>query len=80
MVTRLQRIRHQPVAVALDRAAQHLQLRRQILVRCRDVAEGGQAADLRRRVGQRRRRVFGRTEQRLFARRQNGFSRHIVDT
>ena len=56
MVARHQHVGHQPVAVALDRAAQRRKLGRQLLVRGGDIAERGQPRDLRRRIGRAPRR------------------------
>ena len=70
---------HQPIAVALNRAAQRLQLGCHAPVCGGDIAERGQPRDLGCRIGYSRGGRFGGTEQRLFARRQNGIPRQIVD-
>ena len=80
MVARDEHKRHQPVAVALDRAAHRLQFGCHALVGGGDIAERGQPCDLGGRIGQRRRSVFGGAEQRFFAGRQNGLPCQIVDT
>ena len=79
MVPGDQHLGHQPIAVALDRAAQRWQLGRHALVRDRGVTERGQPHELGRRIGYRRRRGLRGAEQCLLAARQNDIARQIVD-